>query len=655
MRIGLFTDAYYPDINGVVSSVVTLKEALEKLGNIVYVITNHKGIDIQFEDNVLRLPGLELKRFYGYKISSPIQFSGIDYVKDMKLDIIHVQTEAGIGMFARQMARMMHIPLVYTYHTMYEDYTHYLNPLDIGLVEAGEKKVIRQFSKLWVNRSAAVIAPSEKTKNRLISYGAISPIYVIPTGLDLSAFDRNALDVEKLNGIRASVGLSDDDHIVTFVGRIAKEKAIEIPIKAMTLVKDEKMHLVIVGKGTDLNYYQNLVNELDLGDRVHFTGMVPKEDVSYYYSPFDCFVSASVSETQGMTYIEALASGLCVFGRRDEVLEDLVDEGITGYYFDDEVELATKLDAFFMKSKEERDSVRNKCIEKTIPYDTELFAKKVYDVYSNAIEYYKYSYVIEKTVDANDFVKLYLRRDFDKETKKILIPLAEFFELKIEINSRLNKALVDNYSDLQDLYVAYGRVKNRVLSKDYTIFEIKRYCIRNLQLNQNDIDAIIEMLMSAHLLDDRQYALDKAQLWHSYGKSKRDISNKLRLLGVDLEYVEEAISLLDDEIERNNALNMADKLKPTVSNQSNSQKRQTIIRKLVNKGFSFDVAKEVGESLEFDDSQDDVALYATIKKAMRMYSHFDEDIKRDKIRIYCLRKGFSLDKITDKLEEIEND
>ena len=105
MRIGLFTDAYLPDINGVVSSVVTLKKALEELGHTVFVISNHKSSKISFEDHVLRLPGLELKKFYGYKMSSPFQFEAFEYVRNMDLDVVHVQTEFGVGMFARQCAK----------------------------------------------------------------------------------------------------------------------------------------------------------------------------------------------------------------------------------------------------------------------------------------------------------------------------------------------------------------------------------------------------------------------------------------------------------------------------------------------------------------------------------------------------------------------
>lgn len=192
MRIGLFTDAYLPDINGVVSSVATLKHALEELGNTVFIITNHKGTKIVEDEDghILRLPGLEIKKFYGYKMSSPLQFSADAYIERMDLDVIHIQTEAGVGMFGRQMAKALHIPIVYTYHTMYEDYTHYFNPLDFDSVEKLGKSVIRTFSRVMANGSQAVIAPSEKTKQALLQYGVIAPIYIVPTGLDLSEYDR---------------------------------------------------------------------------------------------------------------------------------------------------------------------------------------------------------------------------------------------------------------------------------------------------------------------------------------------------------------------------------------------------------------------------------------------------------------------------------
>lgn len=384
MNIGLFTDAYFPNISGVVSSIATLKQALEECGHTVYIITNHSGKDILFEENILKLPGLKLNFLYGNNLSMPFQFPAArEYIVSMDLDVIHVHTEFGIGKYARRVAEKLGIPVVYTYHTMYEEYTHYINPLDLSLVSSVEKEIVRDLSRNVANQSDAIIAPSNKTKKKLLEYGVTKPIYIIPTGLDLSEFEYDHLDQEQLRTIREELGFTSDDHIVTYVGRIGKEKQIEMPIRAIRLCKDTSIQLVVVGDGSEISNLKAIAIEEGVEDRVHFLGFKQRSIIPYYYTAFDCFVSASTTETQGMTYIEALASGLCVFGRRDEVLEDLVEEGKTGYYFDDENELAQKMDAFFEKTKEEREAFRTSCVEKTLPYNTKLFAKNVLRVYED--------------------------------------------------------------------------------------------------------------------------------------------------------------------------------------------------------------------------------------------------------------------------------
>lgn len=650
MRIGLFTDAYLPDINGVVSSVVTLKSALEDLGHTVFVISNHKGTKITYDDHVLRLPGIELKRLYGYKMSSPLQFEAFEYVRNMDLDIVHVQTEFGVGMFARQVAKSFNIPLVYTYHTTYEDYTHYINPMDLEMVENMGKMAVRSLSKMLGNGAQAVISPSNKTKNALISYGVNTPIYVVPTGLDLSSFLRKNLDVNRIMALRKSLGFTMEDHVVVFVGRLAKEKAIEVPIEAVSHSTDPKLHLVIVGSGTDEDYYKNLVKEFHCEDRVHFTGRVVKEEIPYYYAAFDCFVSASMTETQGMTYIEALASGLCVFGRRDEVLDGLVDEGVTGYYFDDATELKEKFDLFFEKSLEQRNQMRTSCIEKTEPFSTELFAHKALAVYEQAIDDFNQSFTVEKIRMMDDYVRLTVMRDSDREPVKFLIPLDDFFDLKISIHTMLDAYLVENYLELQDYYKALKQAKIKALSTDQTAYEMKQYCVRRLHVSEEEAGAIVETLIEKSLINDHQYAIEKAQVWHSYGQNAQQIRNKLIRSGVDKESIDSAIEGLDEATEISNAYAVAKRLMSGLKEQSNRMKKQTLINKLVTKGYSLEIAKKVSDHIEFDDD-DMESLERTIKKAKRLYASFEEPKRTSKIRLYCLRKGFTSTQIDEMLEE----
>ena len=191
MRIGIFTDTYLPDVNGVVTSVVTLKKALEKHGHEVFVVTNHDDmLKTTFEDNVLRLPGLKLDFLYGYKLTNPIQIAAAKPIKAWNLDIIHVHQEFGVGIFGRSVARAFEIPLVSTYHTTYEDYTHYVNFFKSETIDTISKKAVEGLSKAFTRKSDIVIAPSKKTKEMLEGYGVKNRIDVIPTGLDLERFEK---------------------------------------------------------------------------------------------------------------------------------------------------------------------------------------------------------------------------------------------------------------------------------------------------------------------------------------------------------------------------------------------------------------------------------------------------------------------------------
>ena len=657
MRIGLFSDAYLPDVNGVVSSIATLKGALEDLGHTVFVISNHKGMDCNYDQQqrILRLPGIEMKKMYGYKMSSPIQFVGEEYIKDMNLDIIHVHTEIGIGMFARHMSKKYNIPLVYTYHTMYEDYIHYVNPKGFETIDKLGKKAVRFLSKIAGNSPMGVIVPSNKTKKALQSYGVKTPIYIVPTGIDLTDYDPSNVEQTTIQAIRQECGLSMDDLIIGFVGRIAKEKCIEMPIEAMTKINNERLHLVIVGGGTDMKFYQNLVSEYGLEDRVHFVGRVEKEQVPQYYASFDAFVSASVSETQGMTYLEALASGLVVFGRRDEVLDELIEEGLTGFYFDDADELSQKMDAFFLQDIQDRQQGRQACIEKTKAYNPELFGQKVLAVYQQAIDDYSMAYEVKRiSVLKNGFVQLALKRKKDPEAIKVKIPDEEFFDLKITRDTMLDSYTVSNYIELQDFYAALVKVKRRVLSADYTSYEISKYCQRRLHLTSDQAQGIVQAMMEANLINDHQYALHKSSVWHDMGQGKIQIANKLRKAGVREDWIQEGLNQLDNETELNNATKVATRLVKTIRYQSSRLMRQSLIDKLVRRGFSLDIARRVGENIELSTSDDDILL-DVIEKAKRLYAHKEGQEKLQKIRLYCMRKGFTTSQVDEVLEREKYD
>ncbi|MBP3853332.1 MAG: RecX family transcriptional regulator, partial [Erysipelotrichaceae bacterium] len=312
-------------------------------------------------------------------------------------------------------------------------------------------------------------------------------------------------------------------------------------------------------------------------------------------------------------------------------------------------------DAFFSASKEQRQSNREACIKKTEAYDTELFGKKVCAVYQQAIDDFSMAYSVKKiNVLNNGFVQLTLKRKKDAEAIKIRIPDDVFFELKIMPDTMLDAYTVDNFIHMQDYYNALIRVKRRVFSADYTSYEISTFCRRRLRLDEEKTEGILQALTQANLINDHQYALNKAAIWHDMGLGRIQIANKLRKAGIRETWIAEALDQLDDSTELDNATKTAGRLVKTIKYQSNRLMRQSLIDKLVRKGFSVDVARKVGESIELQ-SDDDEVLKKTVAKAKRLYSQLEGAQRYQKIRLYCMRKGFSGSQIDNVLEREEHD
>ena len=654
MRIGLFTDTYTPDINGVVSSIVTLQKELEKNGHDVFVITNHKAARMKKEGNVLRLPGLELKWLYGYKLSTPYHFAARDEVRKMNLDVIHVHTEFGVGMFARIVAKYLNIPVVTTYHTMYEDYTHYINRFDIDEVDKVSKKVISTFSRAISDSAQAVISPSEKTKETLQKYGVKTPIYVIPTGLNFENFNRESINMEKVKEIRHQYGIADDDHVITFVGRIAPEKSVDIPIEGFRYIDDPKIKLLIVGGGPQLDELQAMVKKYHLENHVIFTDKKPREEVPYYYACADCFVSASLTETQGMTYIEALACELPVFARWDDVLKDLVVENDSGFLFDTPQEFARKLIAFFALPQDERDAFRKRAKAKIVKYDSKVFYSKVMSVYYQAIDDFEDAYEVVKIKTLDDYVRIYVESDKEDQPIKILIRLDDYFTYKIRLHTMLDRYTVADFQHKEIRLEAYRAAIRKLRIKDYTRKEMMLYFNRLPGLGKEDVEILLNELEEKGYINDQRYVLDRLDSMQfsltGKGKIRRTLLNK----GIDPEIIDQALNNFDDVQEADKARKMAEKLMNSVKDKSAAMKKQTIIQKLIRQGFDGDLARSSAEELDFSGVDDSEALTKTIQKALRNYARRYQGVQlRNKVIAYCLQKGFRHEDVIAKIEEME--
>lgn len=319
MNIGIFTDTYYPEVNGVASSTYELKKGLEKLGHSVYIFTVTNPAASQQEKQVYRITSVPFPMLKERRIGVTLAKIWEQKIRKLRLDIIHTQTEFIMGHLGKKMADCLGIPHIHTYHTIYEDYLSYLHMPDKQCF----RKIVQNFSRICCNRADEIIVPTEKVKYLLGEYGVTSEVHVIPSGISLSKFaNPNQKHVQKL---KHQLNLSDNKTVLLYVGRLSTEKNIsELLSYIHKTGQQEKITFLLVGDGPERDSLEQQVQQLHLESCVKFAGMAPFDKIEDYYALGDIFVSASTSETQGLTYIEALASGMPLLVRQDDCLDGIL-------------------------------------------------------------------------------------------------------------------------------------------------------------------------------------------------------------------------------------------------------------------------------------------------------------------------------------------
>ena len=386
MRIGIFTDTYPPYINGVSTSVSMLENALRKKGHQVYIVTvNTENMRYKYEndEHIIRIPGVPIG-IYDYRLTGVYPLKAINKIKKWNLDVIHSHTEFGVGTFARIIAKQYNIPLVHTYHTMYEDYVHYITK---GYFNNTSKKIVEYLTNFYCNQTATeLIVPTKKTYDLFKEkYKYTRNVHIIPTGIEVEKFYKENTDPAKLEEIRKKHGLNRGDFVILYVGRLGQEKSVDVLIEAhQELAREYKAKLLIVGDGPDMDTYKNLVHKLKIDDNVIFTGKVPWTEVTLYYQIADIFATASKSETQGLTVIEAMAASLPVVAVDDESFRNVIIDGLNGHLFDTKKEYKKYVKSFIDEpSKLQQFSKQARINADT--YSSKYFAERVLDVYRLAI------------------------------------------------------------------------------------------------------------------------------------------------------------------------------------------------------------------------------------------------------------------------------
>src|SRR5699024_8652635 len=297
-------------------------------------------------------------------------------------DIIHSQSEFSTFTIAHRIAKHLEIPMVHTYHTVYEDYTHYFSPSRrVG------KTAVRKFSDFILNKTNAVIAPTEKVRHLLEEYGVEAPIYTIPTGINLSSFQK-ASPSENLNKLRKAWNIPQDSFVLLFLGRLAKEKNIEELIRCTAAFLNDNVILLIAGDGPDRARLEQLAEDAQVSEKIRFAGMVPHQQVHDVYQLADVYVSASTSETQGLTYIEAMASGLPVLCREDDCVSDLMMSGKNGFLFENQAQFKKNLQ-MMMENRDILQKMSEAAQRASENFSSDIFSERILAVYGMVINEYE--------------------------------------------------------------------------------------------------------------------------------------------------------------------------------------------------------------------------------------------------------------------------
>lgn len=381
MKILLTTDTFRPSINGVVISVENLYKQLVKMGHEVRILTlSFSGYSYK-EGDIYYIRSFNARIYPGARGTLSYRNRFIKEIIRWSPDIVHSHTEFCTLIHAKHIRNTLKLPHIHTYHTMYEDYLYY-----IFKGKLISKRRAMNIIKRLIGSVDEIITPTQKAKKSLISYGVSKPISIIPTGIDLSKFKIDNKQLERAKEIKKSLGLKEDDKILMFLGRLGKEKNIDEIIMNVKDLKEDinNIKMLVVGGGPYMDNLKKLVKDLEIEESIIFTGMVSPEEVPIYYSLANIFVTASTSETQGLTYIEALASGLPVVCRYDEAVEGLIQNGINGYMYNTKEEFKNSIKDLINKN-DDLEGLRIKAKESVKRFSIDVFASEVERLYSRYV------------------------------------------------------------------------------------------------------------------------------------------------------------------------------------------------------------------------------------------------------------------------------
>lgn len=417
MKIGIFTDTYNPVTSGVVTSINMLEQEMKKRGHEVFVFTTSKSIQPNDNQTLYMLNSIPLliAKQYKNRIATFYSREIAKQIKEIGLDIVHTQTEFSVGAFGKIISRKYDIPFIHTYHTMWEDYVHYISPLKGRNIRL--KRLARTISRAFVRKAECVITPSNKTAKYLKYKCKVKnkPIYVIPTGIDIAPFKSSNFTEEERDNLKKSLGIKPNEKIILFLGRVASEKSIDVIMDIMPSIFEEHpdYKFLIVGDGPSKKDLEEQARKLNIDNNVIFTGKVPWNEVPKYYNIGDVFVNASITETQGLTFIEAMSAEIPVVAKYAPNLSEFIHTNKNG--------ILVKKNSDFKKAI--IDVIENENLRKTLirggnetakEYSIEVFGDKLEMLYTEIIRLHKAKKELETKEEKNAQKKTIYKRIREK-------------------------------------------------------------------------------------------------------------------------------------------------------------------------------------------------------------------------------------------------
>ena len=388
MKILLTTDAFAPIVNGVVTSVMTLYTQLKLRGHDVRILAlAHEGCSRQ-EGDVYMIRSFSVNIYPDARATVNYKSRMVSEIIKWGPDIIHSQTEFCSFLFARKIAKKLDIPIIHTYHTLYQDYTSYFTKHE----NLGKKAVII-FSRRILKTVDTVVVPTNKTKGILEAYHIEPPIEVIPNGIDFTRFKKTLTQEEK-NALQGTLNIPRGHKVIVTVGRVGKEKNLdEVMLNMKALIEQRKnISLVIVGNGPYRLELEKMAEQLGIRDSVVFAGMIDQMEIYKYYKLGDIFVSGSTSETQGLTYIEALINEVPIVCRKDDCLKALLKEGYNGYTYETSEEFIHIINDL-LDHPDKYNEIKAHTAESVQAYSSEIFCKRIEALYEKVIANKEQGYV----------------------------------------------------------------------------------------------------------------------------------------------------------------------------------------------------------------------------------------------------------------------